>query len=84
MLEQAVERLPCTAKPLVHSDCGVHYRWDGWIDLMRRHGLTCSISCKGCSPDNSACKGLFGKLRVGMYFTERAERKERSQSYVKR
>lgn len=40
MLEQAVEGLPCTAKPLVHSDRGVHYRWDGWTGLMRRHELT--------------------------------------------
>lgn len=75
MLEQAIEKLPCTAKPLVHSDRGVHYRWDGWIDLMRRHGLTRSMSRKGCSPDNSACEGLFGRLKVEMYFGEGWEKR---------
>lgn len=75
MLEQAIEKLSCTAKPLVHSDRGVHYRWDGWIDLMRRHGLTRSMSRKGCSPDNSACEGLFGRLKVEMYFGEGWEKR---------
>jgi transposase InsO family protein len=75
MLEQAIEKLPCTAKPPVHSDRGVHYRWDGWIDLMRRHKLTRSISRKGCSPDNSACEGLLGRLKVKMYFGEGWEKR---------
>lgn len=70
MLEKAVATLPHDAKPLLHSDRGVHYRWDGWIDLMKRHGLVRSMSKKGCSPDNSAAEGLFGRLKVEMYFGE--------------
>lgn len=27
------------------------------------HGLTRSMSAKGCSPDNSACEGFFGRLK---------------------
>ncbi len=28
------------------------------------------MSHKGCSPDNSACEGLLGRLNVEMYFAE--------------
>jgi transposase InsO family protein/transposase-like protein len=70
MLEKAIATLPRNAKPLIHSDRGVQYRWDGWIDLMKRHGLVRSMSKKGCSPDNSAAEGLFGRLKVEMYFGE--------------
>lgn len=70
MLEKAIATLPHDARPLLHSDRGVQYRWDGWIDLMKRHGLVRSMSKKGCSPDNSAAKGLFGRLKVEMYFGE--------------
>lgn len=75
MLEKAIATLPRDMKPLVHSDRGVHYRWDGWIDLMERHGLVRSMSRKGCSPDNSAAEGLFGRLKVEMYFGEGWEKR---------
>jgi len=26
------------------------------------------MSKKGCSPDNSACEGLFGRMKVEMFF----------------
>jgi transposase InsO family protein/transposase-like protein len=68
MLEDAIATLPKGAHPLIHSDRGVHYRWDGWIDLMRHHGLVRSMSRKGCSPDNSAAEGMFGRLKVEMYY----------------
>jgi transposase InsO family protein len=48
----------------------VQQRWDGWIDLMKGHGLIRFLSKKGCSPDSSAAEGLFGRLKVEMYFGE--------------
>ena len=75
MLEQAVEGLPCTAKPLARSDRGVHRRWDGWTGLMRRHRLARSMSRKGCLPDNSACEGLFGRLKAETCFGEGWEKR---------
>jgi len=56
MLDEAVGE--CT---LVHTDCGCHYRWSGWIERMDNAGLVRSMSKKGCSPDNSACEGFFGR-----------------------
>ena len=52
--------------PIVHSDRGVHYRWPGWISRMNSYGLTRSMSKKGCSPDNSACEGVFGRIKKSL------------------
>ena len=68
MLDDAIEQLSPGEKPIVHSDRGVHYRWPGWIERMDKAGLTRSMSKKGCSPDNSACEGLFGRLKNEMFY----------------
>lgn len=54
--------------PIVHSDRGVHYRWPGWINLMTKSGLIRSMSKKGCSPDNAACEGFFGRLKNERFY----------------
>ena len=50
-------------KPIIHSDRGCHYRWPEWIRICKEHGLTRSMSAKGCSPDNAAAEGFFGRLK---------------------
>ncbi|WP_018703734.1 IS3 family transposase, partial [Anaeromusa acidaminophila] len=35
---------------------------------MKNAGLQRSMSKKGCSPDNSACEGLFGRLKNEMFY----------------
>lgn len=35
---------------------------------MEKAGLTRSMSKKGCSPDNSACEGLFGRLKNEAFY----------------
>jgi transposase InsO family protein/transposase-like protein len=54
--------------PLIHSDRGCHYRWPGWIERMDGAGLVRSMSKKGCSPDNSACEGFFGRLKNEFFY----------------
>ena len=49
--------------PVIHSDRGCHYRWPEWIRICKGHGLTHSMSAKGCSPDNAAAEGFFGRLK---------------------
>ena len=46
-----------------NSDRGCHYRWPGWIERMDNAGFIRSMSKKGCSPDNSAYEGFFGRLK---------------------
>lgn len=68
MLEKAICDLPQNAHPIVHSDRGCHYRWPGWIERMTKAGLRRSMSKKGCSPDNSACEGFFGRMKNEMFY----------------
>ena len=68
MLDKAIATLESEEHPLVHSDRGCHYRWPGWIKRMEKAGLTRSMSKKGCSPDNSACEGLFGRIKNEMFY----------------
>lgn len=68
MLDQATIKLSNDEHPIVHSDRGCHYRWPGWIERMKRAGLYRSMSKKGCSPDNSACEGLFGRVKNELFY----------------
>lgn len=68
MLDNAIASLKESEKPIIHSDRGAHYRWPGWIERMKETGLTRSMSKKGCSPDNSACEGFFGRLKNEMFY----------------
>ena len=69
MLDTAIQSLANDQpRPIVHSDRGAHYRWPGWIALMQRAGLTRSMSRKGYSPDNAACEGFFGRLKVEWFY----------------
>ncbi|MGR8928726.1 MULTISPECIES: IS3 family transposase [Rhizobium] len=69
MLDAAIETIADSLeRPLVHSDRGAHYRWPGWLSRMQSAQLTRSMSRKGCSPDNSACEGFFGRLKNEMYY----------------
>ncbi len=67
-LETAILTLKPDEKPIVHSDRGCQYRWPGWIRIMNQSGLIRSMSKKGCSPDNSACEGFFGRLKNEMFY----------------
>ena len=68
MLDDAAKLLSVGEKPIIHSDRGVHYRWPGWIDRLEKNGFIRSMSKKGCSPDNSACEGVFGRIKNEMFY----------------
>ena len=68
MLDDYHSKLKEDGKPIVHSDRGCHYRWPGWINRMNKYGYTRSMSKKGCSPDNSACEGFFGRMKNEMFY----------------
>lgn len=68
MLDKALVTLQPGEYPIIHSDRGCHYRWPDWIQRVNAGGLTRSMSKKGCSPDNSACEGFFGRLKNEMFY----------------
>lgn len=68
MLKHAISTLKPKEHPILHSDRGIHYRWPDWIKLVKDAGIIRSMSQKGCSPDNSACEGFFGRLKCEMFY----------------
>lgn len=52
---------------VIHSDRGAHYRGRSWQSLTAGYGIVRSMSKKGCSPDNAACEGFFGRMKNEMY-----------------
>jgi transposase InsO family protein len=69
MLDTAIETVTVSqSRPIVHSDRGAHYRWPGWLSRMSNAKLVRSMSRKGCSPDNAACEGFFGRLKTELFY----------------
>lgn len=69
MLDAAIEVVAeCEKRPFIHSDRGAHYRWPGWLSRMHNAQLIRSMSRKGCSPDNAACEGFFGRLKTELFY----------------
>ena len=69
MLDAAIEKVAnSNDRPVVHSDRGGHYRWPGWLSRMHNAKLIRSMSRKGCSPDNAACEGFFGRLKTELFY----------------
>jgi putative transposase len=69
MLDAAVETVVTSGnRPVVHSDRGAHYRWPGWLSRVHNAKLIRSMSRKGCSPDNAACEGFFGRLKTELFY----------------
>lgn len=69
MLDAAIETVATSAiRPVIHSDRGAHYRWPGWLARVRNAKLIRSMSRKGCSPDNAACEGFFGRLKTELFY----------------
>ena len=62
-LRAACATLAPGERPWCHSDRGCHYRWPGWKRICEENGIVRSMSRKGCSPDNAAGEGFFGRLK---------------------
>ncbi|APR35908.1 IS3 family transposase [Paraburkholderia sp. SOS3] len=70
MLDAAIDAIgSSSSRPVVHSDRGAHYRWPGWLTRIREANLIRSMSRKGCSPDNAACEGFFGRLKTELFYS---------------
>lgn len=67
-LLEAGKKLQPGQHPILHSDRGSHYRWSEWISLTQKYEITRSMSKKGCSPDNAACEGFFGRMKQECFY----------------
>lgn len=64
----AAEQPAMDGSLMIHSDRGAHYRGSSWRSMTAKFGITRSMSKKGCSPDNAACEGFFGRMKNEMYY----------------
>ena len=69
MLDAAPETVAGgSGRPVVHSARGAQYRWPGWPWKVGKPKLICSMLRKGSLPDNSACEGFFGRLKMELLY----------------
>jgi transposase InsO family protein len=61
------------SRPIIHSDRGSRYRWLGWLSRVYNAKLIRSMSRKGCSPDDAACEGFFGRLKTELFYPRKWE-----------
>ncbi len=80
-LEMAIERqLPC-AGLLSHSDRGSQYASEHYQDLLKRQGITCSMSRRGDCWDNAPMESFFATLKKELvHFEDYTTRSEARQS----
>ncbi len=69
MLDAAIKTVTdAEGGTIIHSDRGAHYRWPGWLSRISDAKLVRSMSRKGCSQDNAACEGFFGRLKTELFY----------------
>ena len=81
-LQMAFDRRDIEPGLIIHSDRGVQYRSQKYIDFMKRHGATPSMSRKGNCWDNAPMESFFSRLKVELIYAEQLETCERVKSAV--
>jgi len=46
-----------------HTDQGSQYRGSDYLKLLRKHGISCSVSTKGSYWDDAVVEGFFSTLK---------------------
>lgn len=69
-LRMAFNRRDVKPGLIIHSDRGVQYRAQKYIDFMRRHGAIPSMSRKGNCWDNAPMESFFSRLKVELIYPQ--------------
>jgi len=62
-LQQAIEQRKPLPGLVHHSDRGVQYASEDYINVLRKHGATCSMSRVGNPYDNARCESFLKTLK---------------------
>lgn len=81
-LQMAFDRRDIQPGLIIHSDRGVQYRSQKYIDFMRRHGAQPSMSRKGNCWDNAPMESFFSRLKVELIYAEQFETTQEVKSAV--
>lgn len=69
-LMMAIGRRNLGQELLVHSDRGTQYRGNAYQDVLKAHGIQCSMSRKGNCWDNAVMESFFSRLKVELIYAE--------------
>lgn len=73
MLHQAFTRLNDKEKPMIHSDQGWHYQMKQYRHVLKKRGMTQSMSRKGNCYDNAVIENFFGILKSEFLYLKEFE-----------
>lgn len=69
-LNMAFERRDAQPGLVVHSDRGVQYRSQRYIDKLEKRGCRISMSRKGNCWDNAPMESFYSRLKVGLIYAK--------------
>jgi putative transposase len=81
-LEMAVRRRLPGAGLVAHSDRGGQYASDHYRSLLRRHGITCSMSRAAQCWDNAPVESLFASLKRELVHDERYTSRDQARASI--
>ena len=81
-LRMAFHRRDVEPGLIIHSDRGVQYRAQKYIDFMRCHGAIPSMSRKGNCWDNAPMESFFSRLKVELIYPQQFHSIEEAKSSI--
>lgn len=71
MLEKAFRKLPKGSKLILHSDQGWQYQMRKYQHMLKRKGISQSMSRKGNCLDNAVIENFFGIIKSELLYTKK-------------
>ena len=68
MMKIAFEKYPSVEGLVIHSDMGWQYNYYKYINILKEHNITQSMSGKGNCLDNALVESFFGVLKREMFY----------------
>lgn len=81
-LKMALDSRDIEPDLIVHSDRGVQYRSNEYVDFTARHGITRSMSRKGSCWDNAAMESFYSRLKVELVYAKQFQSIPEAQSAI--
>ena len=73
MLNKAFEKFPEINGLILHSDMGWQYQHADYVNMLKDHGVTQSMSRKGNCYDNCIIETFFGRMKTEMFYGHEKE-----------
>lgn len=81
-LSMALDRRQVEPGLIIHSDRGVQYRSQQYVDCLNRHGCQISMSRKGNCWDNAPMESFYSRLKVELIYAKNYQSVEEARSGI--